>query len=135
MTTSATTLTIPEELKPADGRFGAGPSKVRPEQLAHLADNAKVMGTSHRQKPVKDLVGRVRGGLRDLFSLPDGYEIALGNGGAAAVWGAAALGLVGRPRPPRGVRGVFPKLAHITGGAPLLHDPLPAAARPRRPPA
>src|SRR4051794_41400343 len=105
MTTSATTPTIPEEPKPADGRFGAGPSKVRPEQLAHLADNAKVMGTSHRQKPVKDLVGRVRGGLRDLFSLPDGYEIALGNGGGGPRWGAGAAPPGARPPPPRPLRG------------------------------
>src|SRR4051794_41552540 len=116
MTTSATTPTIPEEPKPADGRFGAGPSKVRPEQLAHLADNAKVMGTSHRQKPVKDLVGRVRGGLRDLFSLPDGYEIALGNGGAAPLWGAAALRPVRRRRPHAGLRACSPHFAHPTAG-------------------
>jgi len=130
MTTSATTLTIPEELKPADGRFGAGPSKVRPEQLAHLADNAKVMGTSHRQKPVKDLVGRVRGGLRDLFSLPDGYEIALGNGGATAFWDAAAFGLV-RRRSQHGVFGEFSsKFANVTEGAPFLDDPVRASAEP-----
>src|SRR3954466_14000885 len=107
MTTSATTLTIPEELKPADGRFGAGPSKVRPEQLAHLADNAKVMGPAHRQKPVKDLVARVRGGLRDLFSPSRRCEIALGNGGATGLWDAAAFGLVRRSRK----RGVFGELS------------------------
>src|SRR5476651_674495 len=92
-----TQLVIPEHLKPADGRFGCGPSKVRPEALARLSgDGAALMGTSHRQKPVKALVGRVRAGLRELFSLPDGYEIALGNGGATAFWDAAALGLVQR---------------------------------------
>jgi phosphoserine aminotransferase len=130
MSTSATTLTIPEELKPADGRFGAGPSKVRPEQLAHLADNAKIMGTSHRQKPVKDVVARVRGGLRELFSLPDGYEIALGNGGATAFWDAAAFGLV-RRRSQHGVFGEFSsKFANVTAGAPFLHDPVRASAEP-----
>ncbi len=84
-TTAETQLVIPDELKPADGRFGCGPSKVRPQALAALAaDGASVMGTSHRQKPVKALVGEIRAGLRELFSLPDGYEVALGNGGATA---------------------------------------------------
>ncbi len=130
MTTSATSLTIPEELKPADGRFGCGPSKVRPEQLAHLADNAHVMGTSHRQKPVKDLVARVRAGLSQLFSLPDGYEIALGNGGATAFWDAAAFGLV-RRRSQHGVFGEFSsKFANVTAGAPFLDAPVLASAEP-----
>ena len=84
-TQSKTTLTIPQELKPSDGRFGCGPSKIRPEQIARLAaEGASVMGTSHRQAPVRQLVGRVRAGLRELFNLPDGYEIVLGNGGASA---------------------------------------------------
>jgi phosphoserine aminotransferase len=88
-------LTIPADLKPADGRFGCGPSKVRPEQLAALSTTAAALfGTSHRQAPVKNLVGRVRGGLRELFSLPDGYEVILGNGGATAFWDAAAFGLI-----------------------------------------
>ncbi len=93
----STSLIIPGELKPADGRFGCGPSKVRPEALARLAtDGAAVMGTSHRQKPVKALVGEIRSGLGELFALPDGYEVALGNGGATAFWDAAAFGLVRR---------------------------------------
>jgi phosphoserine aminotransferase len=130
MTTSATSLTIPEELKPVDGRFGAGPSKVRPEQLQHLAENAKVMGTSHRQKPVKDVVARVRGGLRELFSLPAGYEVALGNGGATAFWDAAAFGLV-RERAHHGTFGEFSsKFAKVTGGAPFLGEPVVASAEP-----
>jgi phosphoserine aminotransferase len=88
-------LTIPAELKPVDGRFGCGPSKVRPEQLVALSTSATdLFGTSHRQAPVKDLVGRVRGGLRELFSVPDGYEVILGNGGATAFWDAAAFGLI-----------------------------------------
>ena len=87
-------LTIPDNLKPRDGRFGCGPSKVRPEQLTALADSGHLFGTSHRQAPVKNLVGRVREGLRQLFSLPDGYEVILGNGGSTAFWDAAAFGLV-----------------------------------------
>ena len=88
-------LTIPPELKPADGRFGCGPSKVRPEAVARLA-TAAPMGTSHRQKPVKAIVGEIRAGLRELFAAPDGYEVALGNGGATAFWDAAACGLIER---------------------------------------
>ena len=94
MSTSSLSLDIPKDLLPADGRFGCGPSKVRPEQLAHLADQAHVMGTSHRQAPVKAVVGRVRAGLRELFSLPDDYEVVLGNGGTTAFWDAAAAGLI-----------------------------------------
>ncbi len=91
----AARLTIPNNLKPADGRFGCGPSKVRPEQLAALSTTgAGVFGTSHRQAPVKNLVGRVRDGVRDLFALPDGYQVILGNGGATAFWDAAAFGLI-----------------------------------------
>src|SRR3954466_10894787 len=90
-----TVLEIPTDLKPADGRFGAGPSKVRPEQVQHLVDHATtVMGTSHRQQPVREVVARVRGGLRSLFSLPEGYEVVLGNGGTTAFWDALAFGVV-----------------------------------------
>jgi phosphoserine aminotransferase len=89
-------LTIPADIKPSDGRFGCGPSKVRPEQLAALSTTAAgLFGTSHRQAPVKNLVGRVRDGLRELFSVPEGYEVILGNGGATAFWDAAAFGLIG----------------------------------------
>jgi phosphoserine aminotransferase len=134
MTTSTEqpqTLTIPAELKPADGRFGCGPSKVRPEAIAALAsDGAAVMGTSHRQKPVKALVGRIRAGLRELFSLPDGYEIALGNGGATAFWDAAAFGLV-RERSLHLTYGEFSsKFAAVTKGAPFLGEPTVVAADP-----
>lgn len=88
-------IVIPRDLLPVDGRFGCGPSKVRPEQLAHLAERGPaVLGTSHRQAPVKQLVGRVRSGLGELFSLPDGYEVVLGNGGSTAFWDAAAFGLI-----------------------------------------
>ncbi len=88
------TLEIPADLLPVDGRFGCGPSKVRLEQLAHLNAHSGVLGTSHRQAPVKDLVGRVRGGLAELFRLPDGYEVLLGNGGSTAFWDAAAFSLI-----------------------------------------
>jgi phosphoserine aminotransferase len=88
-------LTIPSELLPADGRFGCGPSKVRPEQLAHLAAHGNaIMGTSHRQAPVKQLVAHVQEGLGQLFRLPDGYEVVIGNGGSTAFWDAAAYSLI-----------------------------------------
>ena len=89
-------IVIPPHLLPADGRFGCGPSKVRPEQLAHLQAGAALLGTSHRQKPVKSLVSRVRTGLSELFRLPDGYEVVLGNGGSTAFWDAAAFSLIER---------------------------------------
>ena len=134
MTTTSLTendLLIPDSLRPADGRFGCGPSKVRPEALARLAsEGAAVMGTSHRQKPVKALVGRTRDGLRALFSLPEGYEIALGNGGTTAFWDAAAFGLV-RERALHLTYGEFSqKFASVTKGAPFLADPAVIAADP-----
>jgi phosphoserine aminotransferase len=131
MTTSAQTLSIPEDLKPADGRFGCGPSKVRPEQLATLATrDAHLLGTSHRQKPVKDLVGRVRSGLSDLFSLPEGYVVALGNGGTTAFWDAAAAGLI-RERSLHLSYGEFSnKFATVAKGAPFLADPTVVKADP-----
>jgi phosphoserine aminotransferase len=86
---------LPREILPSDGRFGCGPSKVRPAQLEALTGPAAaLLGTSHRQAPVKDLVGRVRARLSELFRLPDGYEIILGNGGSTAFWDAAAFGLI-----------------------------------------
>ena len=88
-------IKIPESLLPADGRFGAGPSKVRQAQIdALVADAPHYLGTSHRQATVKNVVGRVRGGLHNLFSLPDGYEVLLGNGGTTAFWDAAVFGLI-----------------------------------------
>jgi phosphoserine aminotransferase len=128
---NATALRIPESLKPADGRFGCGPSKVRPEQLAALAGpGAAVMGTSHRQAPVRAVVGRARAGLRELFALPDGYEVVLGNGGTTAFWDAAALGLV-RERALHLAFGEFSaKFATVTTRAPFLADPVVVAAEP-----
>ncbi len=120
-----TVLQIPDALKPADGRFGSGPSRVRPEQLAHLAGpGAAVMGTSHRQKPVKELVGQIRAGLGELFALPEGYEVALGNGGTTAFWDAATCSLV-RERALHLSYGEFSsKFAACTRGAPFLADPI-----------
>ncbi|HVL83541.1 MAG TPA: phosphoserine transaminase [Pseudonocardia sp.] len=131
MTASTSTdLQIPADLRPADGRFGCGPSKVRPEQLAAVARAADVMGTSHRQKPVKSLVGRVRAGLAELFSLPAGYEVVLGNGGSTAFWDAAAFGLV-RQRALHLSYGEFSsKFAASTRGAPFLADPVVITAEP-----
>jgi phosphoserine aminotransferase len=126
--TDSTDLQIPADLLPADGRFGCGPSKVRPEQLAALAAAGDLMGTSHRQKPVKSLVGRVRAGLADLFSLPPGYEVVLGNGGSTAFWDAAAFGLV-RERALHLTYGEFSaKFAESTRGAPFLADPVVVGA-------
>jgi len=88
-----TNIQIPLELLPADGRFGAGPSRVRSEQLDHLVKNAPVLGTSHRQAPVKELVARVQGSLAALFRLPGDYEVVLGNGGSTAFWDVAAASL------------------------------------------
>jgi phosphoserine aminotransferase len=87
-------ITIPAGLLPSDGRFGSGPSKVRPEQIAALSAATGVIGTSHRQKPVKDVVARVRSGVSDLLSLPDGYEVVLGNGGSTCFWDVATFNLV-----------------------------------------
>ena len=90
-------LQIPADLKPADGRFGAGPSKIQTGHLDALAaTGAGLMGTSHRQAPVKNTVGRVREGLAALFDLPEGYEVVLGNGGATAFWDIATFGLIDR---------------------------------------
>jgi len=134
--TAATTLTIPADLKPADGRFGCGPSKVRPEQLAALAGpGAALMGTSHRQKPVKALVGRVRAGLAELFALPEGYQVVLGNGGSTAFWDVATFCLV-RERALHLTYGEFSaKFAESTKGAPFLADPVVVTAEPGSAPA
>src|SRR5690348_4613604 len=118
------TIQIPAELLPADGRFGCGPSKVRPEALRALAtDGAPLMGTSHRQAPVKNLVRRVREGLATLFDLPAGYEVVLGNGGTTAFWDIAVLNLV-RERSQHLVFGEFSsKFADAVTAAPFLAEP------------
>jgi phosphoserine aminotransferase len=127
----ADTPTIPADLKPKDGRFGCGPSKVRPEQLQSLVDvGASVFGTSHRQKPVKDVVGRIRSGLADLFALPDGYEVVLGNGGTTAFWDAAAFGLI-REKSLHLTNGEFSsKFASVAKANPFIGDPIVVKAEP-----
>jgi phosphoserine aminotransferase len=124
-------IKIPDELLPADGRFGCGPSKVRPEQVAALAGpGAALLGTSHRQAPVRDLVRRVREGLAELFSLPDGYLVVLGNGGSTAFWEVAAFGLV-RQRAQHLSFGEFSsKFAAVTTAAPWLDQPTVIASAP-----
>ncbi len=131
MSTSAEQqLTIPPELKPEDGRFGCGPSKVRPEALERLGEGAAPMGTSHRQRPVKALVGEIRAGLGALLSAPDGYEVALGNGGATAFWDAAACGLIER-RSLHLTYGEFSsKFAQVAREAPFLEEPAVLLADP-----
>ena len=118
------TITIPDHLKPADGRFGAGPSKVRVEALQALAaTGTSLLGTSHRQAPVKNLVGRVREGISSLFSLPEGYEVVLGNGGATAFWDIATFGLI-RERSQHLSFGEFSsKFATAAKKAPFLGEP------------
>jgi phosphoserine aminotransferase len=127
---TASAIQIPAELRPSDGRFGCGPSKVRPEALARLAERSDLMGTSHRQAPVRDLVARVRNGLGELFSLPDGYEVALGNGGTTAFWEAATAWLV-RERALHLTYGEFSqKFAKSTAAAPFLEAPILVEAEP-----
>lgn len=117
-------ITIPADLLPADGRFGCGPSKVRAEQVEAIVGAGRtVLGTSHRKPQVKDLVGRIRSGLTDLFSLPDGWEIVLGNGGTTVFWDAATFGLV-EQRSQHLVFGEFSsKFAEACATAPHLGDP------------
>ncbi|MDO5661846.1 MAG: phosphoserine transaminase [Brachybacterium sp.] len=121
---ATSTVTIPKDLLPADGRFGAGPSRVRDAQLHALAGTGhQLLGTSHRQRPVKALVGRVREGLTQLFDLPEGHEIVLGVGGATAFWDVAALGLI-RDRSQHVVHGEFSsKFATEADRAPHLGAP------------
>ena len=135
MTTSAqtdpTTITIPRELLPVDGRFGCGPSKVRPEQALALARaNTSILGSSHRQAPVKRLVGAIRRQLVELFGLPEGWEIVLGNGGSTMFWDVATFGLI-RERSQHAVFGEFSsKFAEAAASAPHIGDPVVVATDP-----
>ena len=126
-----TDLTHPADLLPADGRFGCGPSKVRPEQLDAVVAAGDVRArTSHRQAPVKHVVGSVRAGLAELFGLPDGWEIVLGNGGTTVFWDVATFGLV-EQRSEHLVFGEFSsKFAEAVRRAPHLDDPVVVAASP-----
>jgi phosphoserine aminotransferase len=119
-----TDIVIPDEIKPADGRFGAGPSKVPTGALDALAaTGTSLMGTSHRQAPVRNTVGRVREGLSTLFSLPDGYEVVLGNGGATAFWDIATFGLIREKSQHLSFGEFSAKFAKAAAEAPFLADP------------
>ena len=117
-------IVIPSTIKPVDGRFGCGPSRIRPEALAALsASGNSILGTSHRQKPVKNVVKRVREGLTSLFNLPEGYEVVLGNGGSTAFWDIATFGLI-EERSQHLVFGEFSsKFASASKEAPFLGEP------------
>jgi putative phosphoserine transaminase len=117
-------IAIPTELLPADGRFGSGPAKIRPEALEHLVSRRDLLGTSHRQAPVKQLVASVREGLAELYQLPEGYEVVLGNGGSTVFWDVAVCSLIER-RSAHAVFGEFTrKFTRAAARAPFLEDPL-----------
>ncbi|MDK8895463.1 phosphoserine transaminase [Corynebacterium sp. MSK006] len=121
---SETPFTLAPELIPSDGRFGCGPSKVRPEQIQAIVDGAStVIGTSHRKPGVKDVVGSVRSGLADLFSLPEGYEIVLSLGGATAFWDAATFGLIEKKSGHLSFGEFSGKFAKASAQAPWLDEP------------
>src|SRR6478736_5637284 len=124
-------ISIPADLRPADGRFGAGPSKIQPSHLDALAaTGSSLMGTSHRQAPVRGLVGRVRSGLADLFSLPEGHEVVLGNGGATAFWDTATFGLIREKSQHLSFGEFTSKFAKAATDAPWLADPSVIASEP-----
>ncbi len=129
--TDAPKITIPADIKPADGRFGSGPSKVRPEAVRALYESGqRLLGTSHRQAPVKQLVSRVRSGIRELYALPEGYEVVLANGGTTAFWDIATFGLI-RRRSQHLVFGEFSaKFAAAAAAAPWLAEPARITAEP-----
>jgi phosphoserine aminotransferase len=123
-TSKTTDIRIPDGLKPSDGRFGSGPSKVRPQQIDALVQAAPTyLGTSHRQKTVKSVVGRLRSGLSDLFSLPDGYEVVLGNGGSTCFWDIATFGLIDRRSQHLSFGEFSSKFAAAAKAAPHVGDP------------
>ena len=125
MATDPAAIRLPDELRPADGRFGSGPSKVRPEAVARLSESARdFLGTSHRREGVKTIVRRVRTGLRELFDLPDGYEVLLGNGGTTTFWDAASFGLIERRSEHLAFGEFSAKFAAATTAAPHLDEPL-----------
>jgi phosphoserine aminotransferase len=120
----APAIVIPAGLRPADGRFGSGPTRIRPEQVEALAAAGQtLLGTSHRQAPVRGVVQRIRAGLAQLFALPDDYLVVLGNGGTTAFWDAAAFGLVGQRSQHLSFGEFSSKFAKVTQTAPWLADP------------
>lgn len=124
-------IEIPADIKPADGRFGSGPSKVRTEAVEALAaTGSSLLGTSHRQAPVRNLVGRVRDGVRELFSLPEGYEVVLGNGGSTAFWDIATHGLIERKSQHLSFGEFSSKFAKAAKLAPWLDEPTVVASEP-----
>ena len=118
-----TEIRIPDSIRPVDGRFGSGPSKIPLAAVASLTEQAELLGTSHRQAPIKNVVGGIRAGIRDLFTLPDDYEVVLGNGGATAFWDAAAFGLVERKSQHVACGEFSAKFAAVIEGAPFLDSP------------
>ena len=126
-----TTVQIPPELLPVDGRFGCGPSKVRPAHVAALAAVGEtLLGTSHRQAPVRSLVARVREGIADLLEVPEGYEVVLGNGGTTAFWDAAVFGLIEEKSQHLEFGEFSSKFAQCARRAPFLADPTSISAEP-----
>ena len=125
MSTTTPEISIPEDLLPSDGRFGCGPSKVRPEAVEALAAVAgSYLGTSHRQEPVRYMVSRLRNGLAELFALPDGYEVVLGNGGATVFWDIATFGLIERRSLHASFGEFSSKFATASAAAPFLDQPV-----------
>jgi phosphoserine aminotransferase len=119
-----TKIAIPVSLLPSDGRFGSGPTKIRDAQLDALsAAGQSLLGTSHRQAPVRKLVQRVRDGLATLFGLPDDYLVVLGNGGSTAFWEVAAFGLISTRAQHLSFGEFSAKFAKVTRVAPWLADP------------
>jgi phosphoserine aminotransferase len=117
-------IIIPTDMLPSDGRFGSGPSKVRLDAVRRIMEAAKgPLGTSHRQEPVRSLVGRLRSGLGELFSLPDGYEVVLGNGGTTAFWDVATFGLIGQQSQHLSFGEFSSKFAAAAAAAPWLAAP------------
>src|SRR5450631_1398312 len=130
-----TDIVIPHDLKPLDGRFGSGPSKVRHEQVSALAAVATTyLGTSHRQKTVKSQVGRLRSGLAEMFSLPDGYEVVLSNGGSTAFWDSATFGLIQEKSQHLSFGEFGSKFAKAAKEAPFLAAPTVIASEPGQAP-
>ena len=131
MATNPGEIALPAELQPSDGRFGSGPSKVRPDAVARLATAAPdLLGTSHRRDGVRGLVHRIRSGLSDLWTLPDGYEVLLGNGGTTTFWDAATFGLIERRSEHLAFGEFSAKFAAAAAAAPHLEDPIVIESEP-----